>query len=893
MGFRINTNVTALIAQGNLAKTQHGLQTSIERLSSGLRINRGADDAAGLTISEKLRGQIKGLNRAMTNAQDGISLIQTAEGALNEDASILNRLRELSIQAQADSLTTTDRLEIQKEVDQLVDEIDRVSQTTEFNTKKLLDGTASALVSSNSKDLKIFQVGDTSASTGDYKVSVNMQESGAKQTQMSAIMSDKETGRIANVGTKLKDLESFYDNDGNLIIEAPKTITIRGNGAKTDITVSADMDLLDFTNAMEKAIVTEIEQGGLGLRGSTFAFDARSGQMVFESGRSGQPGDINLAADENLIKAMGFQITQESEAPAYKVTATQRGVSNPTTTSANTTTSTASGVIDGLDLKFTLATEARHEGSVPGSEAIYIREGLDDVVFTFHDTNADDFGQALASVTNGVTVTLTAGRAYSTASVAAIVNTAVAVTTDTNHAFSQGGIFSSAAARNPGVTASMDGYNLILSSSVTGTSGTISVLANSQATQLLGLQTGKITGSGGTAAVITGGNDISGGVKFASHASETMVRFQVGDGDFNTSSNSTNHLTFNRDELISPVSIVDTFNDYFSSNQIKVEATITSNGRLELKSTETGEDAKVSISGVQTTDQAVITTLGLVDGQNDLGEPGVAARYIGRTHESISTVGFGLDGWVTFNVKDRFGTDSGDILLGSGTATNKISQTNQKFTIAKDQMISILDASDLVSTDIAYRFDAGNRLEFFSKSAGDGARVVLSADTTDQATYALNAFGMDFQSAAQGTGETEFNMHVTDRTLKFQIGANKSQQLGFAIVNTSAESLQLTGLDITSTRAATKALGLIDAAVNRISSERSKLGSLQNRLNSTINNLNVTTTNLQATESKIRDVDIATETVNFTRSQIMIQAGTSQLAQAKGISQNALTLLQG
>ena len=144
---------------------------------------------------------------------------------------------------------------------------------------------------------------------------------------------------------------------------------------------------------------------------------------------------------------------------------------------------------------------------------------------------------------------------------------------------------------------------------------------------------------------------------------------------------------------------------------------------------------------------------------------------------------------------------------------------------------------------------------------------------------------MDFNNtAAQGSGETEFNMHVTDRTLKFQIGANKSQQLGFAIVNTSAESLQLNGLDITSTRAATKALGLIDAAVNRISSERSKLGSLQNRLNSTINNLNVTSTNLQATESKIRDVDIATETLEFTRSQIMIQAGTAQLAQAKGLS---------
>ena len=123
MGFRINNNIAALVAQGNLSKTNGGIATSIERLSSGLRINRGADDAAGLTISEKLRGQIRGLNRAVSNAQDGISLIQTAEGALSEDASILNRLRELAIQSQSDSLTSTDRLEIQKEVDQLVDEM--------------------------------------------------------------------------------------------------------------------------------------------------------------------------------------------------------------------------------------------------------------------------------------------------------------------------------------------------------------------------------------------------------------------------------------------------------------------------------------------------------------------------------------------------------------------------------------------------------------------------------------------------------------------------------------------------------------------------------------------------------------------------------------------------
>jgi len=474
---------------------------------------------------------------------------------------------------------------------------------------------------------------------------------------MSAIMSNKDTGNKADLSTKLKDLASFYDNDGNLVIEAPKAITMRGNGAKAEITVSADMDLQDFTNAMENAITQDVSEGGLGLNSSTFAFDALSGQMIFESGRAGQTGDVNLAADENLIKALGFQITQESEAPAYKVTATQTGIQNPTTTSANTTTDTASGVIAGLDLKFALATEARHEGTIAATDAIYIK-GTTDVVFTIHDTNAGDNRQATSNKSNGVTITLTAGRTYSNASIAAVINSSVAVTnylgpgpTFARHALNVGNPATSLA-KNPGITASMDGYNLVLTSSVTGTSGTVSIQANSQATQYLGLQSGKVTGSGGENAVVRGSNDLSGGIKFAG---TDVVQFRIFDGDFNTNrldqnglstdgSTGTN-LTFNGNTAISAISITESFNNYFSSSNINIEASLTSGGKLELRSTETGEDAKISIAGVGPNAQALansqsaITTFGLINGQNDLGEPGEPAKYIGRTHESISTVG--------------------------------------------------------------------------------------------------------------------------------------------------------------------------------------------------------------------------------------------------------------
>lgn len=138
----INHNMMAMNTQRNLTINGGAQGKSIEKLSSGLRINRAGDDAAGLAISEKMRGQIRGLNQASRNAQDSISLIQTAEGALNETHDILQRMRELAVQSANDTNTDGDRKQLQSEVTQLKAELDRIGNTTEFNTKKLLDGSA-------------------------------------------------------------------------------------------------------------------------------------------------------------------------------------------------------------------------------------------------------------------------------------------------------------------------------------------------------------------------------------------------------------------------------------------------------------------------------------------------------------------------------------------------------------------------------------------------------------------------------------------------------------------------------------------------------------------------------------------------------------------------------
>jgi flagellin len=141
MALTINTNIASLNAQRNLGKSQLHLNRSMERLSSGLRINSAKDDAAGLAISDRMTAQIRGLNQAARNANDGISMAQTAEGALQETTNILQRIRELAIQSANDTNSASDRTSLQAETNQLKQEITRIANSTSFNERKVLDGT--------------------------------------------------------------------------------------------------------------------------------------------------------------------------------------------------------------------------------------------------------------------------------------------------------------------------------------------------------------------------------------------------------------------------------------------------------------------------------------------------------------------------------------------------------------------------------------------------------------------------------------------------------------------------------------------------------------------------------------------------------------------------------
>ena len=221
-GISIQTNVGAMRAQSALGRSQVGLQQSLQRLSTGFRINSAADDAAGLGISENLRADIRSLNQANRNANDGLSVVNTAEGAMNEIGNILVRMRELSVQAASDSLGSSERGYLDQEFGQLKSEVDRIVDTTEFNGQKLIDGTISATgldfqvgMANNANSRLAVTVGDVgSSSLGLGTTSTGVSTKAKAQTTMSVIDSAITTlsTQRAKLGAYANRLQSTINN---------------------------------------------------------------------------------------------------------------------------------------------------------------------------------------------------------------------------------------------------------------------------------------------------------------------------------------------------------------------------------------------------------------------------------------------------------------------------------------------------------------------------------------------------------------------------------------------------------------------------------------------------------------------------------------------------------
>jgi flagellin len=380
MALSLNTNISAITARRNLLRVSDQLKISMERLSSGLRINRSADDAAGLTIAENLRAQIIGLNRAITNAADGISLIQTGEGAMNEGNAILHRIRQLSVQAANGTFTSKDRQAIQNEVSLLIDEINRIASTTTFNSINLLNGNSSALVStSHPLDINGVVVGDVGEG-GIFSVSINVSEStpgnrliGRTQVLGTGILTTiDEKGRIfdATSQTSLQSISSFqnYKVFEGGVRSVTLTLSSDADNKVTEIELFATDTLEIAKERISLAIndpdqTTDLNLGGGISDGAALVSIASVGV----SPGGGLPGSTVMTimnpepgrrlvwgGDDKLLSALGFYEIQESQPPVFSITI--NNISSPFKKFIPRTLKVfgdrAYGLIQGVDIRF-------------------------------------------------------------------------------------------------------------------------------------------------------------------------------------------------------------------------------------------------------------------------------------------------------------------------------------------------------------------------------------------------------------------------------------------------------------------------------------------------------------------------------------------------------------
>jgi len=288
----INTNVLSLNSQRNLNKSQSSLATSLQRLSSGLRINSAKDDAAGLAISDRMSSQIRGLNQAARNANDGISLAQTAEGALAQTGDLLQRMRELSIQSANATNSSSDRASIQAEVSQLVQEVDRIASTTEFNGLKLLDGSFSS---------QAFQVGANSNQT------INVSITGAASKDLANYSL---SGASATNGEGTASSLAVTSGAAAATAISAQTLTVSGSGGTKAIDVTLASSAFDAA----KAVTAEEASTGVTATATTTveldSIDAGTVTMTLGTSNSTSTSTISATVSATDVSSLVTEINK-------------------------------------------------------------------------------------------------------------------------------------------------------------------------------------------------------------------------------------------------------------------------------------------------------------------------------------------------------------------------------------------------------------------------------------------------------------------------------------------------------------------------------------------------------------------------------------------------------
>ncbi len=870
MALRINHNITALNSHSNLVKNDARLSGSIERLSSGLRINRASDDAAGLTISEKLRTQVRGINRAVMNVQDGISLIQTAEGALNETHSMLQRMRELALQSGNDTLTTTDRLEIQKEVAQLKEDIDRISYGTEFNTRKLLDGSGTATIStSDPSNLDGVVVGEV-LTFSDFSVVVWPKSeyvpgvgqkvySGTPEQQRSNIFT-KTDGTIASSGTTLQSIANFYDNNGHFILDLPQTLYLQGDNSQGEIVVSKDITLNQLTERIQAGMTEDQLGKGLHFEGSKsqmWTYGENNGQILVTSGRNGELGRINFTGEESLVKALGFQQTVVPEDPVYSVVSTNIGVPFGERTQITTQIAghRAAGLIEGIDLMFEPPINA-HVDTMSAEVGISIAAPI---VF-----NIDDSISATATAPINIPVGM-----FSMNQIADMINSALTTVSAQVRAKIN------------------DHYALELYSLNTGSAAFVSISNLPVGVQNeLGVANGRYTGTGGNPGVANAYDVITS----FDLSTGNNVSFQLRDAH---STASTTVINLSGNYTAGGLnSMVEAINMQIGANGLQVVAE-NNNGILSFRSLETGVESNFTITDLGG-GQPIDTGIKLHPQTTITGFDGNPADQNFAYNQAASKWGYAIVSSALTAASDNLSFFVADLDGNGMTITVSAGDIGSSFR----GIVSIANLINSTASASGVKVNAEintsqQTLKLFSTIPGKEGRVVMTElGSPDSVNTLKSIWNVDPVAYENGVGNYSYTMHVKDTSIQFQIGPNQGHVAVSNIIRTDVKALGIEDLDLTTAKSSEIAIGLIDKALQMVSSERAKLGAIENRMTYTQNSLRVALQNMTASESRIRDVDMASEVIAMTSAQILQQASNAMVGQANSSAQSVLQLLQ-
>lgn len=859
---QINQNIISLNALRSLGQTSRSLTKNVERLATGLRINRAADDAAGLTISERLRAQVSGLKRASQNAQEAISLIQTAEGALSETNGILQRVRELAIQAANGILTQNDRSEIQREVDQLIDEIDRIAASTQFNSKTLLNGNAAALTSVDDPTRTQLTVTGDVGKGGNFTINTTLLEQPTlavyKSDHMHTIAGADRVGIIngevtylnhadflagsSNIGLDQMEVQSQTAN-GRLLVSAGSAIV---SVVGTSVAVAADT-IFDAINSQEITLGTD----RIRLTGNDVNGVAVNASLLITAATSW--ADLATFLEGQLFSLPGTDGVVTVGASDGKLTISLAAGSSVVLSNLTFSDVDVSG--SKLDL---------------GVTAFSINAGSSAFTTTFIDT----VSAAITANSNTVVETVTGGTPFVLGDATTgelTIRFAGTVTTGSDE------ITITTLGGNE-----LQQYGTVVQTSTPSGFYTFRVSALSDRTyRVTNVDTGSVSSTisiaqAGTANTLS--LDTFQGLRLAFDA--ILVTGET--GIIHVSTNNVLPAQ-NTTQLQSIAAFAD--NGVFDGRDY-VE--------IGLAAVPLGRSTSIIVNKTDTMEDFVGKISLAIANPNSTLDLNLEDTLVGGSYPDL--VHYNLTGPAQGTISITTPIPGVEIVFsGDEKVINAMSLFQIQDTTLANFQVSVVDietgslvASGESNTGVLRGILAGVEVRFDTTQG-----FKLDPDgTVDQviAPYNLDPYTRpDVSVTANFTGESF--VHIVPNALVFQIGANQGQRLQLAIGEMSAEAIGLGGVYVVSQEAAENAITQVDGAIDRVASFRSKLGAVQNRLESTIRNLDIAHQNLSAAESGIRDLNVAEEVINFTRNQILLQSGVAVLAQANQLPQSVLQLL--